>query len=588
MKHKKNVGAIVHSRGVTFRVWAPFASSVSVNYGSSIAWQNAPLNSEDDGYWSAQVKDAVAGQEYQFVITNGDKIIVKNDPRALYVTSASGNGVIVDLEFDWEGDDFTIPPIEQQIIYELHIGSFNRIDHATEGNFQTATEKLDHLAQLGVNMIELMPIAGMLHDHGWGYAPEYIYAVESNYGGRHGLLEFVKAAHQRGIGVIVDVVYNHFSPEDSQALWRFDGWYENDGGGIYFYNDWRGHTPWGVRPDFGRPEVRQFLLDNARYWLHDCHLDGIRVDSTLFTRNVYGRHSEPDTDLPEAWSFMQELNTLAHKIKPSALMVGEDVAENEYITKPTSEAGAGFDTQWQVTMPHTFRQALAPTNTSDIDLSPLLGEMARAYNDNAFEQVIYFDSHDSAANGAARLTEEIDAGKPHSTRALAKSLVGTGILLTSPGIPMLFMGQEFAQGGSFNDWQPLEWQLVDKYSGYLDAYKHLIDLRKNMHGHSAGLTGKNINISHVDDDNKVIAYHRWNQGGPRDDVFIIVNLGHRTHKEYVLGWPRNGQWIPRFNSSWNGYYNQFKNIDVPEVSVEAGTGNVILPPTSILIFSQDK
>src|SRR5690606_33746919 len=160
--------------------------------------------------------------------------------------------------------------------------------------------------------------------------------------------EFVKAAHERDIGAILDVVYNHFCPEDDQALWRFDGWHENDGGGIYFYNDWRGQTPWGGRPDFGRPEVRQFWLDNVKHWLLDCRLDGLRVDSTLYTRNVYGRHYDPSTDLPEAWTFLQELNALAHKINPHALMIGEDVAENEYITKPGSEGGAGFDTQWQV------------------------------------------------------------------------------------------------------------------------------------------------------------------------------------------------------------------------------------------------
>lgn len=586
-RSKKQVGAILHSRGVTFRVWAPFADKVAVS-GSFNDWGETPMTNEQDGYWTVQIPHVGAGHEYQFIINNGSARYERNDPRALQLTASGGTSIIVDPTFDWGDDDYLPPPRERQIIYELHVGSFHRPDASTEGTFRDVLEKLDHLVALGVNMIELMPIGSMLHDHGWGYAPDYIYAVESAYGGRHGLLEFVRAAHARGIGVMLDVVYNHLGPDDDMDLWRFDGWYENDGGGIYFYNDWRGETPWGVRPDFGRFEVRQYLLDNVRYWLYDCRLDGLRVDSTLYTRNVYGRHNDPSTDLPEAWTLLQKINSISHKIKPSAMIVGEDVAENEYITKPINQGGAGFDSQWQVTMPHVFRQALCPGSTGDIELSGLLGELTRTYNNDAFQRIIYSDSHDSAANGAARLNEEIDPGKPQSPHSLAKSLLAAGIVMSAPGVPMILMGQEFAQGGSFSDWHQLDWELADKYGGIVLAHRHLIDLRRNAHGHTAGLLGSGMSLSHVDENNKVIAYHRWDKGGPKDDVMVLINFGLKSHAEYVLGWPRNGIWKVRFNSTWKGYNPDFKEVDVADVTVDSGEGTVILPPHSLLIFSQDR
>ncbi len=116
-------------------------------------------------------------------------------------------------------------------------------------------------------------------------------------GGRHGLMSFVKACHERGIAVLLDVVYNHFYGDSD--LWQFDGWSENSRGGIYFYNDERGDTPWGGRPDYGRPEVRQFILDNITMWLTEYHLDGLRVDSTIYMRNTEGHDTDPEHDIPE-------------------------------------------------------------------------------------------------------------------------------------------------------------------------------------------------------------------------------------------------------------------------------------------------
>jgi 1,4-alpha-glucan branching enzyme len=210
-KYKKDVGAVFRNNSVSFRVWAPFADNVSVK-GHFSNWQPIAMKNEGDGYWHVVIKNAQAGQEYKYDITNGNRTLTRNDPRALHFTTTSGNSVITRETFDWENDSFIPPPVQEQIIYELHVGTFNRKDPAISGTFATVIEKLDYLQSLGINMIELMPISSMLMDRGWGYAIDYIFAIETLYGGRHEFLNLVKEAHKRGIGIIVDVVYNHFGP----------------------------------------------------------------------------------------------------------------------------------------------------------------------------------------------------------------------------------------------------------------------------------------------------------------------------------------------------------------------------------------
>jgi 1,4-alpha-glucan branching enzyme len=584
---KKNVGAIVQRSGVSFRVWAPFASAVAVT-GSFNDWSETPLASENDGYWWVFVRGARPGQEYKFVIYNGEQKYLRNDPRALHFTTSSGNSVIASMSFDWGDDAFTPIPFEQQVIYEVHVGTFSRPDPAITGTFQDVIAKLDYLAELGINMIELMPISSMLMDRGWGYAIDYIFAVESLYGGRHGFLQFVKAAHAREIGVILDVVYNHFGPDSSLDLWQFDGWQQDGKGGIYFYNDWRAETPWGnTRPDFGRLEVQQYILDNVRMWMHDCRVDGLRVDSTIFIRNAKGYNDNPATDLPEGWQLLQQINAIAKKINPAALTIAEDVAGNEYITKPISVGGAGFSAQWELGFPQVLREALRTSDPASINLAGVTSELGKRYNDDAFQRIIYTDSHDSAANGSARLNEVIAPSKASSTFARKQSLLAAAMLFTAPGIPMLFQGQEFMEDGSFNDWQALDWDKAKQYGGITEAYRHLIALRRNSNGVSGGLLGRNANILQLDQDNKVLAYHRWLAGGPKDDVVVVINFGNRFHQTYDMNFPRAGTWHVRFNSTWKGYSPDFKGAEIPDVLVETGGGTLVLPPSSVMILSQD-
>lgn len=272
---QSGMGSMAHENGVAFRVWAPHADRVGV-IGSFNDWDagSTPMEPEENGHWYVVVSNAKVGDEYKFVIFNGDRELQRNDPYAREVTNSVGNSVIVDpTAFDWGNDDFQMAPFNELVIYEMHVGTFNREDPKAAGSFDDVARKLEYLKWLGVNAIQLMPVAEFAGDISWGYNPAHIFAVESAYGGPDGLKQLVKQAHEYGIAVILDVVYNHFGPSDLD-LWQFDGWGENEKGGIYFYNDWRSATPWGdTRPDYGRGEVRQFIFDNAMMWLDEYRMD---------------------------------------------------------------------------------------------------------------------------------------------------------------------------------------------------------------------------------------------------------------------------------------------------------------------------
>jgi 1,4-alpha-glucan branching enzyme len=582
-------GITITNEGVVFCVWAPFADNVAVT-GDFNEWNEAgiPLVRDDSDNWSATIQAAI-GQEYKYVITHQGQTTLKNDPRALQISTSGDNSIIVSPQFDWEDDNFTPLALSQQVIYELHIGTFNRSDPATVGTFAAAIEKLDYLASLGITTIELMPCSESSIDRWWGYTPNFIYAIESAYGGRHAFMDFVKAAHQRNMGVILDVVYNHISPIPTPDIWQFDGWNENSKGGIYFYNDNRAETPWGAtRPDYGRPEVRQYIADNVRMWVQDCHVDGLRVDSTHYIRNVQGRNNDPSSDIAEGWQVIQQITDTARSIKPSAVLIAEDTASNDYITKPTHEGGAGFDAQWETPFPYVLRDMLLnPIDDASRNLDALRSAIQKHYNNNPFQQVIYSESHDADANGRSRLNEEIAPGNSDNVFALRRSTLAAALVLTLPGIPMLFQGQEFMEDGSFTHWQQLDWAKAETFHGTLQLYKDLIALRRNRFGFSAGLLGATLDILHLDNSTKVLALHRQDKGGPGDDVVVAINFTNEPRIGYQIPFPAQGTWKARFNSDWKGYSEDFTDTPTYDITVDNTVGVVNLAPYSTVIFSQD-
>jgi 1,4-alpha-glucan branching enzyme len=597
------MGAIPYAdsgSGVTFRVWAPFASAVAVA-GDFNAWSPStnPLFSEGNGYWSVDVPAAAVGAQYKFVLTNpGIPLPLWHmDPYATSIIRAENtlNGLIATDAESYTTPGYATPAKNDMVIYEMHIRTFVYGPDGINGtgSFTSAMTKLDYLRDLGVNVIELLPIGEFIGDVSAGYNPAYVFAIEDEYGGPDGFRHFVNAAHQRGIAVFIDVVYNHLGVPAAD-MWTFDGWSQNGKGGIYFYNDWRSHTNWGeTRFDYGRGEVRQFLRENALRWLEERFADGLRWDSTGSIRNVYDQNNDPANDIADGWSLMQWINGLITQRQPWKFCIAEDMKENEWLTKDTGAGGAGFGAQWGAALVSTIRAAIIDTNDAARDMNALAAILQQRYNSDAFQRVIYTESHDADSNGSQRVPEMIWPGNATSWYSKKRSTLGAALIMTAPGIPMIFMGQEFLCGGWFDPSTPLDWFNATAHPGITQLYRDLIHLRRNWFNNTRGLRGHNVHLHHVDNGNKVIAYHRWDQGGSGDDVIVVTNFSIQTLSNYSIGFPRNGLWRVRFNSDWNGYDATFGNSPSYDTNADGGpydsmpfSGNIEIGPYSAVILTQ--
>jgi 1,4-alpha-glucan branching enzyme len=560
----EGMGSIPHEQGVAFRLWAPHAEQVSV-IGTFNNWDTTThlMNKDQDGFWYLNISDAKIGDQYKYELKSGDIVMQRIDPYAREVTNSVGNAVITDLAYDWENDQYQLPPKESLVIYEMHIGTFGRSvsDPDTVADFSDAIRRLDYLKSLGINCVELMPVAEFAGDVSWGYNPAHIFAVESYYGGPAALQRFIHEAHKRGIGVILDVVYNHFGPSDL-ALWQFDGWTENGKGGIYFYNDWRAETPWGeTRPDYGRKEVRQYIFDNAMMWVQDFHVDGLRMDMTLYIRSVRAT-CEPGCELPDGWSLTQWINEEISSRYPHVITIAEDLQNNEWVTKSTGAGGAGFSCQWDAGFVHPAREALITMEDPHRSMQSLVSAIEHSYNGDAFQRVIYTESHDEVANGKARVPEEIQPEEGKDWYARKRSTVGAVLIFTSPGVPMIFQGQEFLQNGWFKDTDPLDWQRRREFKGVFKIYQDLINLRTNRHQQSQALTGRGIEFHLMDEGQNIIAYRRWHEDNPEDCLLVVLNLNAEAQPA-TFHLPA-GNWTSLMNTDADIYGEDFLNTPSPD------------------------
>ena len=591
LKNSK-LGSTLIGEGVEFSVWAPHADSVAV-VGNFNGWDSTqhPMKAGDNGRWNLFTPDAKVGDEYKYEIVNGEQRVLRIDPYSREVTNSVGNSVVYDPHaFDWGNDDFQLATLNELVIYELHIGTFNRTKENSVGTFDCLINKLEYLQWLGVNTIEIMPVAEFAGDYSWGYNPAHLFAVENAYGGPDALKRLVKAAHEHGIAVIMDVVYNHFGPSDLD-LWQFDGWSENEKGGIYFYNDWRSTTPWGEsRPDYGRGEVRSFIHDNAMMWLEEYKMDGLRYDMTLYIRSVDGSN---DNAIPEGWSLLQWINRKIHERYPNKITIAEDLRTNSALTKHEDYGGANFSTQWDEAFVHPIRQAITLADDQYRNMHSVFNAIFHKYNNDAFERVVYTESHDEVANGKKRVPSEIDENNPHGWYAKRRSALGAVLVFTSPGIPMIFQGQEFVRTDWFDDTKPIDWDEAGNREPTMRMYRDLIGLRLNKNGTTAGLSGSDIYPLQLNDQDKVIAFERCRTGASGGKTIVVLNFGNRDWTDYRLGFPEAGTWKVRLNSAsiCDHFDDQYAvgsvQTEPQEHDGSQQSAQFPLAAYSALIFSQD-
>jgi 1,4-alpha-glucan branching enzyme len=531
-----------------------------------------------------------------------------NDPRAQQLTGFDlpdgfglpGNddkpqSVIVDPVFSMPA--FTEPTFNTMVIYEMHIGTFN-------DTFAGAVQKLDYLKDLGINAVEVLPITQnplfsdhTPPDHDWGYDPVQLFAVKSTYGTPQEFKEFVKQCHQRQIAVIVDVVYNHLV--ENNLLKGFGGFTRPEiPGGIFLYGGDRVNTGFGPRPDYGRPQVRQYIKDNALLLLRDYGVDGLRFDDAIDIRTFGPGRTAND----EGAELLQDINSSYRNTdpkQPGKITIAEDLQGSGDVTVQTGPIGLEFNSQWDDTMVNVMRDVVTKVNDSNRNLSAVRDALQKKMASDVFTRVVYTENHDQVGHppGQNRLPTLIDMNDHESVFAKKRSTLAAAIMPTSPGIPMIFQGQEMLETRDFGFRTPTP---VDfnraadpKFRGIVQMYRDLVALRRNLAGKTGGLTGQNLNVFHLDDGNKTLAYHRWEHGGAGDDVVVVANFSNVPLPTLNVGFPSGGQWHVRFNSGAKLYDPSFENGDSFDTTASQGgkdslnfNGNVGVGPYSVVILSQ--
>ncbi|RME63124.1 MAG: malto-oligosyltrehalose trehalohydrolase [Nitrospirae bacterium] len=435
-------GAWYKDNGVTeFVLWAPFRESVKLKIISPET-RTVVMVPLERGYWHALVEGVPEGSRYLYILDNS---IERPDPASFFQPEGvhGPSEVVNHKRFEWNDDGWAPPSLEDMIIYELHIGTFTE-----EGTFDSAIEKLDYLNELGITMVEIMPVAQFSGSRNWGYDGVYPYAVQNSYGGPEDLKRFVNACHQRGIGVILDVVYNHLGPE---------GNYLRDFG-PYFTDLYR--TPWGEAINLDGPysdEVRAFFINNAIYWMEYFHIDGLRLDAT---HAIFDQRPE---------HFLSELkrktSERAKSLKRRFYLFAETNLNDPKLIRPPSRGGYGLDAMWNEDFHHSIHSLLTGQRDGYYvdygDIEHLLrcvndgftytGQYSefrkRAHggpvNDIEYHRFVGFlQNHDQTGNRP--LGERLSCLV--SFEALKSSAV---LLFFCPFVPLLFMGEEYGEDNPF-------------------------------------------------------------------------------------------------------------------------------------------
>jgi 1,4-alpha-glucan branching enzyme len=531
------LGATPVAGGTVFRVWAPNASQAAVG-GSFNGWSATanPL-ARNQGFWQVLVPAATAGSEYKFVF---DGATWRTDPRARRQTNSVGNSVVVNpSSYSWGDAGWVTPYFEDMVIYELHVGSFSGEGDGVSrhpARFRDVVDAhLGHLLELGVNVIELLPIGEFAGDLSWGYNPAFQFAPDSAYGGPDDLKHLVDRCHQHGIAVILDVVYNHMGPSDLAG-----NLLEYDGEEIYFYPEGNGYreTPWGPRLDYGRVEVRDFIRDNVRYWLEEFHLDGLRIDATDFIKvNA------------EGWEVLKDIARAADAVSPKAIVIAEQLPNDPAVSRPIADGGAGLDVQWNDAFHDALRQAIRDAAFGDPDM----GAVAAGVNHFAFPSgtgvVNYIESHDEAAH-QGRISVAADSSNPESEFAYGRSKVAAALVLFASGMPMLLQGQELLESRPFGDAREnrIRWSLRTEHADFFLFIKDAVRLRRTE---PALRSSSPQNVFHVNDGANVLAFHRW--AGPGEDLVVVVSLANGDFASYDLGFPLGGEWFEALNGDAAAY-----------------------------------
>jgi len=417
----------------TFSVWAPNASRVDV----VVSGERHPMQGDERGWWRTDIS-AQPGCDYGFSL-DGDEPLP--DPRSAWQPAGvHGLSRLVEhSSYEWQTDSWELPDLLGSVSYELHIGTFT-----PGGTFDAAIDRLDHLVELGVDFVEILPVAAFPGDAGWGYDGVFPYAVQDSYGGPDGLKRFVDACHARGLGAILDVVYNHLGP-DGNVLPRF---------GPYFTDSYA--TPWGQAVNFSgadSDDVRRYVLDNALMWLRDYRFDALRLDAV---------HAIVDTSATHVLEEMSaDVQSLSSQLRRPLWLIAESDLNDPRIIARREEGGYGIDAQWSDDFHHALHAVVTGESFGYYEDFGSLADLAAALT-RGFVYVGQHSTHRRRKHGrelpetipATRLLGYVQDHDQIGNRACGDRLaalvspelvkVAAALVLLSPFTPMLFMGEEWA------------------------------------------------------------------------------------------------------------------------------------------------
>jgi maltooligosyltrehalose trehalohydrolase len=587
-------------------VWAPLAEKVEVVLmaGENTSHGSIPLIKKQYGYWRAITDQIKPGSAYKISVDGKQAF---PDPASLSQPSGvHDESVAIDLNnFKWTDSNWRNPALHQYIIYELHTGTFT-----PQHNFEGIKNKLSYLAELGITAIEIMPVGQFAGSRNWGYDGVYPFAVQDSYGGAAALQDLVNACHEKGIAVILDVIYNHIGPEGNY-LSQF---------GPYFTDKY--NTPWGKALNFDDAwcdGVREYFIDNALMWFRDFHIDALRMDAVHAIKDLSPVH------LIKA--IRQKTNELSAITSRSYYLITEMDLNDPLYIDPIEKGGYGADGQWVDEFHHALRVSSGQNREGYYTDFNGIGHLAKSYRDayvydgqfsehrkkffgaktnNLGDQfVVFSQNHDHTGN---RMMGE----RTSTLVSFEMCKLMAAAVMVSPYLPMLFMGEEWAEPNPFLffishtdkelaaivnkgrkeefstfNWagEPpdprledtfnqsmLQWELLNKqpHRQMLDYYKKLIQLRKSKNALNSA-DRKKI-IVEEDEEMKTISLFRW------DGDQKIICLMNFSNKELSLE-IKEGSWMKILDSAspeYNGPVDSMDNIH--------GPGSITLQPESILIY----